>query len=79
MFAMKCDRCGSYFDDNEVKISGGNCNREKFGRIVAKGEHNFCEDYDLCDDCAVEFFKWVNDTGKIADSGGDADGQERPE
>lgn len=78
MYAMKCDRCGNYFDCNQLKLKGGNCiDNESFGRISVRGEHNHCCNYDLCDDCVVDFFRWANDPGKLM--GGDTDGQEDPE
>lgn len=65
MNAMKCDRCGSYFDSNKLKIKGGNCSGEPFGYISLRGEKNYCCQYDLCDDCVVDFFQWVNDPGRL--------------
>lgn len=70
MFAMKCDRCGEYFDSSEAKITGGNCDNEDFGNISVRGVDNFCCKYDLCDTCVVEFFRWMNDPGKV--TGGNA-------
>lgn len=75
MLAMKCDRCGNYFDSNHLKIKGGNCSGESFEHISVRGEHNHCCNYDLCDDCVVDFFRWINDPSKLM--GGDADGQEK--
>ncbi|QIB58210.1 hypothetical protein [Blautia producta] len=73
MNAIKCDRCGSYFDSNKLKIKGGNCNGgESFGYISVRGKNNHCCNYDLCDDCVVDFFRWVNDPSKLM--GGNADG-----
>ncbi len=74
MNAMKCDRCGNYFDRNQLRLSGGNCSGEPFGNISVRGKSNYCCSYDLCDDCVADFFRWVNDPGKLM--GGDADGKE---
>lgn len=74
MDALKCDRCGTYFDCNQTRIKRGNCSGEPFGYISVRGKNNHCCNYDLCDDCVVDFFRWVNDPGKLM--GGDADGQE---
>ena len=73
MYAMKCDRCGNYFDSNTLRLKSG----ELFGHINVRGEDNHCCKYDLCDDCVVDFFRWVNDPGKL--KGGDAGGQENAE
>ena len=72
MYAMKCDRCGNYFDCNQLKIKGSNCSGESFGHISVRGEHNHCCNYDLCDGCVVDFFHWVNDPDRLM--GGDANG-----
>ena len=77
MYAMKCDRCGSYFDSNKLKIKGGNCSGESFGHISVRGEHNHCCNYDLCDGCVVDFFHWVNDPDRLM--GGDTNGQKDAE
>ena len=61
MYAMKCDRCGNYFDSNTLRIKSG----ELFVHINVRGEDNHCCKYDLCDDCVVEFFQWINDPGKL--------------
>ena len=53
MYAMKCDRCGNYFDSNQLRLRGGSCSGESFGHISVRGEHNHCCRYDLCDDCVV--------------------------
>lgn len=74
MDALKCDRCGNYFDCNQLRLRGGKCNGESFGHISVRGEHNHYCNYDLCDDCVADFFQWVNDPGKLM--GGDAGGQE---
>lgn len=68
MYTMKCDRCGNYFDSNTLRLKSG----ESFGHISVRGEHNHCCNYDLCDDCVVDFFRWVNDPSKLM--GGDASG-----
>ena len=79
MYAMKCDRCGNYFDSNTLRIKSGelfghiSVRGELFGHISVRGEHNHCCNYDLCDDCVVDFFRWVNDPSKLM--GGNADGQ----
>jgi hypothetical protein len=36
--------------------------------------NNHCCNYDLCDDCVVDFFRWVNDPGKLM-GGESANGQ----
>ena len=69
MYAMKCDRCGSYFDCNQLRLRGGSCSGESFGHISVRGEHNHCCNYDLCDGCVVDFFHWVNDPDRLM--GGD--------
>ena len=71
MYAMKCDRCGSYFDSNKLKIKGDDCSGESFGHISVRGEHNHCCNYDLCDDCVKQFFDFMHDTSKIV--GGESD------
>ena len=74
MYAMKCDRCGEYFDSSEAKLTGGNCSNEVFGGISVRGVDSFCCKYDLCDKCVIEFFRWMNDPDKV--TGGDAIEQE---
>lgn len=66
MDAMKCDRCGNYFDCNQLRLRGGNCGGdESFEKIIVMGEHNHCCSYDLCDDCVKQFFDFMHDTSKI--------------
>ena len=78
MNAMKCDRCGNYFDNNRLRLRGGSCiDGEAFGHISVRGENNHCCKYDMCDDCVVDFFRWVNDPDRLM--GGDASGQENTE
>lgn len=76
MYAMKCDRCGNYFDCNQLRLRGGNCGgEESFGKIIVMGEHNHCCSYDLCDDCVKQLFDFMHDTSKIV--GGDANGNDK--
>ena len=74
MHVMKCDRCGNYFDCNQLSLRIGNCSSESFGHISVRGVNNHCCNYDLCDDCVVDFFRWVNDPGKLM-GGESANGQ----
>ena len=71
MHAMKCDRCGNYFDCNQLRLRGGGCSGESFGHISVIGENNHCCNYDLCDDCVKQFFDFMHDTSKIV--GGQSD------
>lgn len=58
MTALKCDRCGSYFDYNNT----GN-NFIAFGHKHIVISKNF-PDYDICPKCMNAFMKWFNSSGK---------------
>lgn len=66
-YCKDCERwyMRNYFDSNQLRLRGGSCSGESFGYISVRGEHNHCCRYDLCDDCVVDFFRWVNDSGKL--------------
>lgn len=62
--ACKCDRCGKFYQDH-IKENGGkfiDCNFVKGVRIFT----NFAfKDYDLCDECIDELYKFM----KLDDKG----------
>ena len=53
MQALKCDRCGSFYED-EVRFLG-DC-------PTATVELNGCRqpDYDLCQKCTADFIEWIS-------------------
>ena len=66
MNALKCDRCGEFYLQNEqFKIKGGNCNKERFSHLTIKGEDNWHSSLDLCPSCLLEFKEWVEKCGKF--------------
>ena len=66
MEAVKCDRCGEfYLQEEQFKIKGGNCNNERFSRLIIKGESNWHSDLELCPSCLLEFKDWVEKYGKF--------------
>ena len=55
--AKKCDRCGGYYEEanRSFKINGHRASRI---RILGVGG-GLIGDYDLCDHCAREYFKFL--------------------
>lgn len=64
MNAKKCDRCGNYYDhDANTKIA---LNPKLDGVLVNTAFGFDCEYiYDLCDDCAESFDKWMHPKEKL--------------
>ena len=55
--AMKCDRCGKYYDENRLyKIRKYN---ERMVGIRFEGYHNMDLSIDLCDDCLKALIKFL--------------------
>ena len=61
MNAKKCDRCGRYYDKNTEHLIGGNIPiRYAAGVQIYDNSEADRKAWDLCDDCLMEFFNWVN-------------------
>ena len=59
--ALKCDRCGKYYEKNVLvksvgAVHGGIIN----GIITSTAEGKEDKHYDLCDDCIKKLFDWMN-------------------
>ena len=55
--AIKCDRCGKYFDKYaSKKFIGGLCVRG-FRMITGNGN---CNAYDLCENCVEDLYAFMN-------------------
>ena len=55
--AMKCDRCGKYYDGNELyKIRRYN---ERMVGICFEGHTHIDHSIDLCDDCLKALIKFL--------------------
>lgn len=59
--ARKCDRCGSFYEKNTLHNTTGRIHGSILGGIALtdiSGEND--ERYDLCDNCIVELFNFLN-------------------
>lgn len=64
MNAHKCDRCGKYYDKNK-RFSAEYDNGPYVVGVRARCKNSngtYSNDiaYDLCDDCIMEFYKWLH-------------------
>ena len=64
MDAHKCDRCGKYYDNN-VLFKAEDIESATIVGVRARfyKNNNYGSDkaYDLCDDCIMDFYKWINE------------------
>lgn len=64
--AVKCDRCGRFFEYYNVKVSAGEATTIGFNAIV-QGSYTvhdgyfYKKTYDLCTDCCREFDEWLKE------------------
>lgn len=56
--ARKCDRCGVYYDEYNVKNNAGKINGIVFANIVSQDKYYSRGLYDLCPACSDELMKW---------------------
>jgi hypothetical protein len=65
--ARKCDRCGKYYDRNELERSCANYSGRMARISHLKVYTNFhgimdsSDEYDLCDECWEKFFKFIGE------------------
>lgn len=58
--AKKCDRCGTYFDDNKEYPASGNGYRSVLdGAAFTMKNGGLSTCYDLCDDCITKLKEWL--------------------
>lgn len=58
MDAKKCDRCGSYYDNDEcAETEESSTNITVASYKCSKGPINI---HDLCPDCAKKLYKWFS-------------------
>lgn len=59
----KCDRCGKYFDRNEIERIGINYpHKVPLARIAVQSVScGHTDEYDLCDECWEKFFAWMDE------------------
>ena len=60
--AKKCDRCGNFYEKNELYITSGKVSCSTIGGVATTDAfyRNVDKKYDLCDDCIVELFRFLN-------------------
>ena len=59
--AHKCDRCGNYYEKNNNRLIPNGFSKATMAAIMPltiSNDHG--RRYDLCDDCANEFMKFIN-------------------
>lgn len=66
MNAKKCDRCGRYCEGNETAIITLTNGANNFARAIFRCDLNPKEkSYDLCEECAEGFEKWIHPDEKL--------------
>lgn len=57
--AMKCDRCGSYFEVSHRLVHNGAHNCLNIHYRNGSGERSYGSYYDLCPDCMSDLESWL--------------------
>ena len=64
--ALKCDRCGAYYDPNYRCYTPTSENEKASKRVILANldakDHMYYDGsswWDLCPDCAEEFWNWI--------------------
>ena len=61
MKALKCDRCGKYYEKNVLVKSKGAVLGSIIGGFFTRTENGKVDEpFDLCDDCIKSLFAWIN-------------------
>lgn len=60
--ARKCDRCGQYYDKNSKHETSNKVYNGIIGGVATTDAFlkNVDKNYDLCDDCIGELFRFLN-------------------
>lgn len=59
MKALKCDRCGKYYEKNVLVKSKGSVIGSVIGGIYTRTKDGKADEpFDLCDDCIKSLFEW---------------------
>lgn len=69
MLARKCDRCGALYMPVSKQIDGKNMNGILTIFREANEKYRGMKTYDLCENCQLDFAKWLSD--------GKSDGEEQ--
>lgn len=64
--ARKCDRCGLYYDEYNVKYNEEKINGVNLLNIVSNDKCFSHGPYDLCPACSDELMKWFRKENKDA-------------
>ena len=56
--AKKCDRCGSYYDEYNIRKNSEKINIVMIINIDSKDDYYSHGPYDLCPVCSDELMKW---------------------
>ena len=56
---IKCDRCGSYYDNNTTPTRK-NVNNGRVKGVDIMSTANYTDEvFDLCDECLKKFYEWM--------------------
>ena len=55
--AKKCDRCGGFYEEKDRSFKVNGCLASRVRILGTNG--SFIGDYDLCDQCARDFFHFL--------------------
>ena len=59
MKALKCDRCGKYYEKNVLVKSKGSVLGSVIGGIYTRAKEGKADEpFDLCDDCIKSLYEW---------------------
>ena len=59
MKALKCDRCGKYYEKNVLVKSKGSVLGSVIGGIYTRTKEGKADEpFDLCDDCIKSLYEW---------------------
>ena len=62
MKALKCDRCGRYYEKNVLVKSKGSVIGSVIGGIYTRTKDGKADEpFDLCDDCIKSLFEWMKE------------------
>ena len=67
MIAKKCDRCGTFYEEYNIKKSSKCINGLMLLNIDSQQSYFTHGPYDICPKCTEEFMKWFEKENKNAE------------